>query len=89
MTVVQIRLVGASREDLEAVVQAMEAAGVDVRVSLPRSPGRKGDYLAYGTITAAQAGPWQSDDRVPGVVVREVSHGDGLRSIQLRKEPRG
>lgn len=49
---VQVRLVGGSREDLAGAVAALERGlgKVNVRITIGKRPGRQGDWLAYGTL---------------------------------------
>lgn len=51
---VSVRLVAGTLEDLAAAVEHMRHGGV-VFGSISRSPGRKGDYLAYGSIDLTAA----------------------------------
>ncbi len=49
--VVQVRVLAESRDLLEAAVRQLAEAGCTL--SVPKSPGRKGDWLAYGTMRVA------------------------------------
>lgn len=74
-TTVDIRLIASSRERLEEAVAQLRSSGVDVDFrAIPHSPGRKGDWLAYGTLTLSSVAVLRRlRDRNPQVVVIEMS----------------
>lgn len=59
--VTQVRLVARSREDLVCAVEAIHRAFPgQVAILLPGRPGRRGDWLGYGTFTPALDPPCES-----------------------------
>ncbi len=61
---VQVRLVGQTREAVEAALTRLQSVGVQAQV--PPRKGRKGDWLVYATLTPPTEGQqyWANDGEV-------------------------